>query len=248
MNQPAAKATETESKPLVLAEIMAGMDNLYDSAGSTRFTVTQECKPECRAQAVWLAQQMPQWVALLNENSGAIVTSYRVKYDVKKYGSGQSYIDSALIVDLELPGGLKLENIEDEEFRQVQSGQIRKLLAERVLKNFPPPFEYWSGIGLALNWPVTYRLNRISSQRQCETELFKKIDPQKLRQDLREFLQGLGAELIAYEAGDEICQDWWKLVVKWPEVVNDGIKEFWEPVRQFFQNRHLQVSHPSVCK
>lgn len=149
---------QAERKPLVLKDALdtLGKGIWQSPKGFTTFTVTCKCGATCWAQSMWLAKQLPLWVALLNNDSGAVVLSTRIKF-VDERESGR-YIDSAIILDLAIKGKMSWKEAysdSDEDLQINQAGQIRKSLAEKVLADFPPPFCHQSPSFLA-KWPITF--------------------------------------------------------------------------------------------
>jgi len=183
-------------EPLVLKDIMQGLESLYDSAGVLRFTVTHSASAKTNAQAIWLARKMPEWVKLLNQHSGAVVVSSRTKFEVKRneFCSSGYLPQCDLIVELALSGGLKLKEIKDEELRKNQSGQIKKILAQRVLEKFPPPFNTQYP-GFSANWPVRYYM-QVYHPFHLK---FKKLDTKEVIENLKQKILQLDGELVEFK-------------------------------------------------
>ena len=240
-----------EERPLVLKQLLTGLESLYDPLGITKFTVTKTTGAKAQAQAVWLAKQLPGWVDLLNQKSGAVVINARVKFEVKRNefsrGGWSTYENGKLVVEMVLPGGLVLEQIEDEELRKSQAGQIKKILAQKILEEFPPIFDCENPT-FAANWPVTYCMRKFHRFRY----VYKELDEAKFLIELAEKLLGIDAEVVGFRASEGLSDmayltlAWLKdqRVVNGPESYHGKLSKIVEILKEY----NLEVGWPEVLE
>lgn len=125
--------TEKQGKRIVAAEVLAGLE-IYNPQHSTIFTLALETEAEGDGQKAWLLKKIPEWELLLNKESGAMVI---------ESGLGPSaYIGSRfkIILKLVIAGGLQLDKV-DPDIKEMLQGQYKKVLAQKILRDFPPPFD-----------------------------------------------------------------------------------------------------------
>lgn len=122
------------AKRIVMEELF-GKSGLLDSSKTTLFKVSLETGAKCNGEAVWLQSRLPEWETLLNEQSGAKVTHSEL------LGKREPY---SLVLDMVIPGGFNRDIFTDQDVKTVFSGQIKKILAMKILKDFPPPFDVYN--------------------------------------------------------------------------------------------------------
>jgi hypothetical protein len=132
-----------EPGPLLMRDVLQGL-GIYDPHISTIFTVTIPTGARYDAQVEWLRKQLPYWRELLLRKSGANAvdtTENGKEFEVSDTGSLGQNERAKLIARLWIPGGINKELIGHERMRTVLPGQLKKILAEEIMENFPPPFE-----------------------------------------------------------------------------------------------------------
>jgi hypothetical protein len=183
---------QKERKPLVLSEIMTGLGGLYDPMGVTHFVATEPLgNLVYLAQMMWLSKQLPSWIARLNEESGAVVRGARLAYEIEDQLSKKQFI----VLEMAIKGGIKLDDVLDDGMQKGLSGQVKKLLAERLLERFPPPFDCQNPPVIA-NWPLVYCIHGDHDYFLSNAEK-DKFKSEKFFDRLNEVLSGHLMKLVA---------------------------------------------------
>jgi hypothetical protein len=146
--------TKTEVKPLVLTEIIGGLEAIYDPNQSTIFDVSEICNVEgygWQGQVAFLKRKLPQYVQLLNERSGCRVVKAEVidpgKVNINSSGN------SGFAIKLVINGRLMTEKLIDHDFGKDLSNLVKKTLATKVLELLSPEIPEWDRIPFAAGEP-----------------------------------------------------------------------------------------------
>lgn len=123
-------------EPLFMEKILegTGLATILNPEQKTKFELTIGTGATLPGHVEWLKSKLPEWEKLLNNHSGTQVIVTRVK------SKGGKYLETSLNVELVINGRIAWENIKDPDTQTMLRGQIKKLLAEKIQRDFPPPF------------------------------------------------------------------------------------------------------------
>jgi len=139
------QATATP-KRLDMSEIVSGWgESILDLNHSTPFTVVLDTGAKTKGHSKWINANLHRWEKLLNTTSGAQVISVQTKdkkenfweYTIKR----ERIMGTKIVVRLNTKGTIKFDAIADPDIRKMLRGQLKKILACKIIRNFLPPFD-----------------------------------------------------------------------------------------------------------
>jgi hypothetical protein len=120
-----------------VADVFKGeLSSLYDPNRSTSFVVSQDCYNLDPAQVEWIRREISDWISRFVEETGCLIEE-GPKFEIKS-DSIENYVFNIKVIAY---GGLVFMPNSDQEFVTGISGQLKKLLATKMmeLESWPIP-------------------------------------------------------------------------------------------------------------
>jgi hypothetical protein len=229
MNQA---TTGKDPEPLSMAKILEGTGLLNSSKTlRTFFKVTFQTEALFDAQITWLKKMLPKWENLLIKKSGT-TTIHNV--GIRLDDSGKTEYDRAkLIACLWIDGVINGDAIKYPRMKKMLSGQIKKFLAEEIMKKFPPPFDYKHpnfAAGVHCSFSVQHR----EYNKHWKGSEIKILNDSRFYDKLNDFLAANGFEALSYSTPKK-KSDAFKFSVEIKrEIIWSDYKNFHNELRKFF--------------
>lgn len=150
---------EKKNKRLDMADMMtkSGLGAFLNPFTSTTFTVTHEIHNILMGQIEWIRLQLPIWMKIINDESGASIE--KIDVSVREYENKPSFKKSLKIVaKIFIKGGIVTAEDSllghtlreaDPDIMKKMPGLIRKVLFEKIEGDFPLPFDVSKPLFLA---------------------------------------------------------------------------------------------------
>jgi len=206
MNQA---TTGKDPEPLSMAKILEGTGLLSPSPiSSTYFTVTVHADAVFKAQVAWVKKMLPKWGELLEKKSGThlAVTDLsgkfpdeRIEFDDDYKTNGGEFHNVRLIAHLWIKGAINNQTAAHPRMRRMLAGQIKKVLYEEIMANFPPPFNY-KNPGYAAGVKCIFSLRNGYNPSWWTKKEMEKINDKQFYKQLDPIFSNKGAELIQFSA------------------------------------------------
>lgn len=135
--------TKSEPKPLVLAEIMAGMENYIDPNIATRFNVTFQCSLSGygrEGQLAFIESQIKPYTEFISKSGCELL-----KIDlIKRFSEDrrEKYEKIDIFLDLVVHGRVRSELLLNPKFSEKFSNFVKGFIVKRFMESFPLPFDY----------------------------------------------------------------------------------------------------------
>ena len=145
---------EKSQSQLSLNKAILNLGKIQVLEGKTdQLTLTYRTGAILEAQKAWMEARLEKWYQALEEK-------YEVKIAKKHFSyNGQNY---SLIIVLETPHSVAWDTISDEAFRSQLFKDVRRYLAERIIEEYPLPFESRA------NWDIPIAPNARCKYLFCE--------------------------------------------------------------------------------
>ncbi len=123
---------------------LEGIEALHDPEGFLYFNVSIKTGATSTGEVLWLQNQLPQWMAIIEDHSNISILNASVRDPNKD----KDHKRALIIITASLPGGLhkwKLHN----KTGDALSNQLKKIAGEDMLEKIPPNFDFKDPLFLA---------------------------------------------------------------------------------------------------
>ena len=222
------KAVETIS----MEKVLGGL-GLLNPRHATEFDVSLKTGAATPGHVAWVQKMLPSWEDFLNTNSGARVISSTVN------------VEGKIVVRMVIKGGVCTDRITDADIGKMIPGQVRKILAEKILRDFPVTFEARYPYFCA-EVTDTYFVFPGRDGVSWTEERLEEMRKEKTKEIIEEVLTAFKAKLfkicIPGKAGKYFIEPC-KIIVTWEDDISQEVRE---ALRALFERELRSVCHNKI--